>query len=336
MHCVCSICHDLLANAVTLKTCDHNFCRYCIDEWVASRRTPENIPCPDCREIFSSTRDIETPRRLLRNILADTIIKCSFENCEEVLSYNNYFSHIEKCDYNLNAQICCAFCSEKIIRCKIDEHNAECVQFLNHKISDLEILLKKSLKNLTEANKRESEAKKREKEAKKRETEAKKREIETKKRETEAKKRETDAKKRETEAKRLETKARQLETEAKEREIEAKQLEMKAKQAEKEANHRENLAHNKIIALEAEIEQTNGQNNQKQMMMYVKTLRGIIIPLEVNESDTIKTVKTKIENRKGFLPDKQRLIYAGEELVDHFTLHHYKVQKDSRIYLVLR
>lgn len=72
------------------------------------------------------------------------------------------------------------------------------------------------------------------------------------------------------------------------------------------------------------------------MQLFVKTLTGKTVSIEVEEGESIEDVKAKIAEKEGIPAEQQRIIFGGQQLQDGKTVDDYNIGDDATLHLVLR
>jgi len=70
------------------------------------------------------------------------------------------------------------------------------------------------------------------------------------------------------------------------------------------------------------------------MKISVKVVNGTTFSVEIEPSDTILYVKAMIQTKEGIPIVEQRLVFAGKQLENEFTLADYNIQNERIIHLV--
>lgn len=93
---ICPICHDVLQEPVSLRGCEHVFCSKCINDWLQHNK--KKI-CPIDRN-ETDRNQFQTPLRLFCNLLNELLIRCEFNECNQLVKLSDLDYHNKCCIYN--------------------------------------------------------------------------------------------------------------------------------------------------------------------------------------------------------------------------------------------
>ncbi|EDW73030.2 uncharacterized protein Dwil_GK16866 [Drosophila willistoni] len=117
---ICPICTEVLEDPMQSSSCEHAYCRVCIQKWIIEKQI-----CPvDRTELLSG--QLVPASRLMRNMLARLRIKCVFaENgCEQLLQLDEFRRHVDTCEHNPKVVVECPMgCGMKVPKDEMASHN---------------------------------------------------------------------------------------------------------------------------------------------------------------------------------------------------------------------
>ena len=125
----CSVCTDLLETARTIKRCEHNFCKVCIDQVISNGG---EIRCPECREPFSRD-DVIEPYRIMRRFMSMLQLTCPNQKCTEIMGYDQFLNHQEYCAH---AIVTCIQCDQKYEKRMQNDHQENCILFVKWELAN--------------------------------------------------------------------------------------------------------------------------------------------------------------------------------------------------------
>ncbi|WP_447767531.1 ubiquitin-like protein [Sphingobacterium faecium] len=80
----------------------------------------------------------------------------------------------------------------------------------------------------------------------------------------------------------------------------------------------------------------NTYSNQGSYQIFVKTIPGKKITLQVTSSTLIYNVKSLLKDKEGWPENEQRIVFGGKQLEDNRTLHDYNIGKESTVFVILK
>jgi patatin-like phospholipase/acyl hydrolase len=126
---LCAICQEILKIPRECTNCHNNFCKKCIDIWLAQKNDSCPFRCPDKIKLVKSHKIILDALRILKFKCKNEIYGCNF-----LMNYDNYIQHTQKCEFNL---ISCPnqSCKTNLLSKDIEKHLSTECEFHVHKCS---------------------------------------------------------------------------------------------------------------------------------------------------------------------------------------------------------
>ena len=72
------------------------------------------------------------------------------------------------------------------------------------------------------------------------------------------------------------------------------------------------------------------------LQLFVRTVSGRTLPLQVESGETVEAVKQMLQERENVDVDHQRLVFAGKELDDSKTLESYNLKGDETLEMLFK
>ena len=120
----CALCAGLLEDVVTIKKCDHYFCRCCLVDYYENQiDCKPRVPCPVCDRMFGIATEIKETSQLVRDVLSVFKLKCENEPCDAIIGYDDFDYHKEAmCPYLI---VPCGNCEDTILNKEYENHTRD-------------------------------------------------------------------------------------------------------------------------------------------------------------------------------------------------------------------
>ena len=133
--CACNICTQLVENLIVLK-CEHFYCKTCIDKKIKeAQESDKKVECPECKQKFNPSADMKPPNLFMRNAMSKIKLKCSLSGCAQIVTYDNFRTHIAECSFNPDMEVKCKQCNKLYKKRKEQGHTLSCIPLMKQMVN---------------------------------------------------------------------------------------------------------------------------------------------------------------------------------------------------------